>query len=221
MLRIAKLKRRGVILVAAKHNKREIIRELVRGDRINASRSDQNYCLAGPACAEQVAARAEALMSTAGIIKLRSDAVLGIEIIFSIDPGWRIDSKCYFTDATQWCEGRFGKDNILSADVHADEGALHCHVLILPLRNGRMNGSAMVGGKAKLADHSRDFELSVMNRYGLQIPRKANLSRGLQTIISACTKIQAWERRSFGVKETPAIIAAALKLEALVCELGI
>jgi Plasmid recombination enzyme len=72
-------------------------------------------------------------------------------------------------ECVQWVARHFGgRANLLSADIHRDEAAPHCHVLVLPLVGGKMNGSAAIGGKAKLAALKNDFYDSVAKGYGLK-----------------------------------------------------
>ena len=172
MIRISKLKQGDVILRASRHNKRQIQRELGAHSRIDASRIRHNYCLAGPPAPADVAAKAMALMAEAGIRKLRRDAVRCIEIVFSLHPLTDVDQAAYFADALAWTCTRFGAENVLSADVHLDEGAPHCHVLILPLKDGKMNGSALVGYKGKLTKLLHDFEQEVMAAHRLKAPKQ-------------------------------------------------
>ena len=167
-MRLKKLTSANHVLVASRHNKRAIQAERGAGGSINAQRSHLNYSLAGDATPEAVAARATQLMNAAGIVKLRKTAVRAVEVIFSLPPNFTIDHRAFFTDCVAWSCAQFGSDdNILSADVHHDEAAPHCHVLILPLIGGRMNGSDMVGNKSNLMRLQTDFFQSVASKYGL------------------------------------------------------
>ncbi len=125
-----------------------------------------NYSLAGPAAAGDVAQLAKDTMTAAGVTKLRKDAVMGLEIVFSLPPGHAIDDRAYFTDCSTWAERYFG-GVILSVDVHKDEAQTHCHLLLLPLIDGRMAGSDMLGGKQMLMAMHKQFHLDVAGRYGL------------------------------------------------------
>jgi hypothetical protein len=108
-------------------------------------------------------------MKAAGVTKPRKDAVMGIEIVFSLPPELSIDDKAYFSDCTAWTGAYFGGvQNILSADIHRDEAAPHCHVLLLPLIDGRLNGSGLVGNKQKLMAMQTQFHQGVAARYGLR-----------------------------------------------------
>jgi hypothetical protein len=165
-LRIKKLKGGGIITAAARHNKREIQAEMGATGSIDPTRSHLNYSLAGPTAAGDVAQLAKDTMTAAGVTKLRKDAVMGLEIVFSLPPGHAIDDRAYFTDCAKWAERYFG-GVILSVDVHKDEAQDHCHLLLLPLLEGRMAGSDMLGGKQMLMAMHKQFHLDVAGRHGL------------------------------------------------------
>ena len=167
-LRIKKLKGGGIITVAARHNKRVIQAEMGATGSIDPTRSRLNYSIAGPAAAADVGQLAKDLMTAAGVGKLRKDAVMGLEIVFSLPPRHAIDDRAYFTECAAWAGRHFGgAHNILSADIHRDEAAPHCHVLVLPLLGNRMDGSNLLGGKQKLMALQKDFHLNVASRHGL------------------------------------------------------
>jgi hypothetical protein len=167
-LRIKKLTGKAIIEVAARHNHREILAELgqASGGRINPTQTKFNRILRGHSTAAAVAAEAKALMDTAGIKALRKDAVLGLEIIFSLPTKSTIDQGRFFNDSVQWASQYFAVP-ILSAIVHNDEAVPHCHVLLLPLVNGRMVGSDLMGGRSKLLAMQADFHAKVGQGYGM------------------------------------------------------
>jgi hypothetical protein len=167
-LRIKKLTGKAIIEVAARHNHREILAELgqASGGRINPTQTKFNRILHGHSTAAAVAADAKALMDTAGIKALRKDAVLGLEIIFSLPSKPTIDQERFFNDSVQWASQYFAVP-ILSAIVHNDEAVPHCHVLLLPLVNGRMVGSDLMGGRGKLLAMQADFHAKVGEGHGL------------------------------------------------------
>ena len=167
-LRVKKLKGGGIITKAARHNRRVIQAELGAAGSIDPARSCLNETLQGPTTADGVALLAKNLMTAAGVGKLRKDAVMAIEFVFSLPPGQQRDDKAYFTDCAAWTGASFGgAANILSVDIHRDEAAPHCHVLLLPLIGNRMDGSNMLGGKQKLMAWQKDFYTAVAARYGL------------------------------------------------------
>ena len=167
-LRVKKLKGGGIITVAARHNKRVIQAEMGATGSIDPTRSSLNETLAGPSTAADVGQLAKNLMTAAGVVKLRKDAVMGLEIVFSLPPGHAFDDRAYFSDCATWAGGYFGGvQNVLSVDIHRDEAQHHCHVLMLPLVGGRMDGGRMVGNKQKLIEMQKQFHLDVAARYGL------------------------------------------------------
>ena len=167
-LRMKGLKGKAIIVTAAKHNLREILAELDgnQGAAIDPSRTPLNCILRGPATAAGVASEARALMAAAGIATLRKDALRGLEIIFSLPAGTIVDQRAFFDDALSWAEQWFSVP-ILSAIVHNDEAAPHCHVILLPLVDGRMRGSELMGNRMKIMAMQGDFQTKVGQRYGL------------------------------------------------------
>lgn len=166
-LRIKKLKGKGIIAVAARHNRRVIQGELGSSGSIDPTRSHLNYTLAGPPSAVDVEQLAKDLMAAAGVVKLRKDAVTGLEIVASLPVGSMIDDRDYFSACAQWA-GDYFKCPLLSADVHRDEAAAHCHILLLPLIDGRMIGNKLMGGRPVLLAMQKHFYDSVAARYGLR-----------------------------------------------------
>lgn len=169
---------KSVIRVAAMHNLREIQAELgaTATSGIDPSRMALNYQLRGPATAAGVADLALALLDNAGVKNLRRDACMALELVFSLPPAAGIDHREYFAAAVAWADSYFNAP-ILSAAVHLDEAAPHCHVLVLPLVAGRMNGGALAGGPSKIRMMQSDFHQQVGQRFGLtHQPRARRLS---------------------------------------------
>lgn len=167
-LRIEKLTGAGRLLKAARHNRRTIQAELGAHGHIDVTRTANNETLVGASTPEGVADQAKALMKAAGITKLRKDAVVALEALFSLSAGHGIDSRAYFAKCLEWASEQFGgKGNILSADIHNDESNPHMHVLVLPLRDGRMIGSEMMGNRDKLSARHKSFYDKVAKQFGL------------------------------------------------------
>nr|WP_315848845.1 plasmid recombination protein [uncultured Rhodoferax sp.] len=166
--KMQKLKGSGKVLAASRHNKRAIQAEQGADSHIDAARICLNLSLHGPDTPEAVASLARLLMAAAGVRPQKKNAVLALEQVFSLPANTDIDLKDYFNDCVQWVAQNFGGlDNVLSADVHLDESAPHLHVLILPLIDGRMNGSDLFGNRQRLQFLQNDFHTAVAGRYGL------------------------------------------------------
>ena len=194
-LRMKGLKGKAIIVTAAKHNLREILTELDgnQGAAIDPSRTPLNCILRGPATAAGVASEARALMAAAGIATLRKDALRGLEIIFSLPAGTTVDQRAFFYDALAWAEQWFSVP-ILSAIVHNDEAAPHCHVILLPLVDGRMRGSELMGNRIKIMAMQSDFQAKVGQRYGLArqvAPARPSAAHRQQAIDAALAVLEA------------------------------
>jgi hypothetical protein len=194
-LLIKKLTGKAIIEVAARHNHREILAEMgaAKSSHIDPARTRHNRVLHGCDTAAGVASAAQMLMHEAGIKTTRKDAVRALEIIFSLPPLSSIDHDRFFNESVQWA-GHYFNVPIISAIIHNDEAAPHCHVLLLPLVDGRMIGSDLMGGRSKLKALQADFHAQVGQGYRLvrqtaQKRHSASIRR--QAIDSAFDVLQA------------------------------
>ena len=212
-LRIKKLTGNAIIEVAARHNHREILAELgaATGGHIDPARIVLNRVLRGHGTAAAVASEAKKLMDAAGVKVMRKDAVRALEIIFSLPPESSIDRDRFFNEAVQWA-GQYFAAPVISAIIHNDEAAPHCHVLLLPLVGGRMIGSDLMGGRAKLQALQADFHAQVGQRHGLT-------RQTAQKRPSAATRQQAISC-AFDVLEANSGLSAAVLLALLAPHAG-
>jgi hypothetical protein len=162
-LKIKKLTGVGIVKVAARHNLREILAELVDDGHIDNALMSLNRVLCGPRTADSVAAEAKALMVAANVKRLRRDAVRAIEIIVTLPAMSGVDETAFFQHTMEWALECF-KVPIISCIVHYDEATPHCHILLLPLVGSNMVGSALVGRYRRVHD---DFYEQVGKRHGL------------------------------------------------------
>ena len=224
-LRIKKLKGGGIIAVAARHNRRVIQAEMGATGSIDPTRSCLNETLVGPSTAADVGQLAKEMMAAAGVVKLRKDAVMGLKIVFSLPPGHTLDDRAYFTACATWAGASFGgAQNVLSVDIHRDEAAPHCHVLLLPLIDGRMDGSNLIGGKQKLMALQKDFHSKVAALYGLsKAPARLNgtakhagakaVLQKLREASDGALQSAAWSVIREAVERDPAPFMMALDIE--------
>lgn len=173
---LKKLTGKGIVRVATKHILREIQAEIGADSHIDHNRIGLNEILAGAATAADVAAHAESLMADAGLVVLRKDAVRGIEIVIGLPTVSTVNHAAFFSDALAWVR-EFFKVPVLSAVIHQDEAAPHIHVILLPLMDGRMVGSDLVGNKPRLQAIQAGFFERVGQPHGLtrsKAPRRLN-----------------------------------------------
>jgi Plasmid recombination enzyme len=187
-LRLGKIKGRTGVLNAARHNKRAIQAEHGAQSHIDPRRSELNESLHGPNNPGEVAQVAKDRMAAAGIANTRKDAVMAVEIIFSLPVEHIVDERAFFVCCWEWAAEEFGGvENILSVDIHRDEAAPHCHVLILPLQDGRMVGSRLMGNRKRLSALQNQFHLKVGRHFGL---RKAPKRVSTATKASAAKAVE-------------------------------
>lgn len=158
--------------VALKHNLRELLAERGPYGNIDPSKTPNNYILRGPTISLDAMVEVDEIVSSAdtGGKKLRKDAVWGFELIFTALPKTGGDLHSYFEACTRWAEEEFGVP-VLSSVVHLDQGAPHCHVLLVPLFKGKMNGGKVYGNKATMVARLSSFYEVVGKRYGLNRPQ--------------------------------------------------
>ena len=166
-LRLKTIAGGGKFLAALRHNKRTNQNERGSAAHINAALTCHNYALLGLATPEAVIQHAKNMRLNAGIEKVRKNGVLAIEAVFSLPVNSLIDHRAYFTACVNWAAQQFGADNLLSADVHLDEAAPHCQMLVLPLRNGCMQGDAIMGDRQTMLDRQAHFFENVASVFGL------------------------------------------------------
>ena len=93
-------------------------------------------------------------------VKVRKNSVYAVEIVISLNT-WDIDYRSFFQEVYTWALDYY-KVPILSCWVHFDEGKPHIHLLLLPIRDGRLVGSKLVGYKYEMAK----FKSSLYNQVG-------------------------------------------------------
>lgn len=176
IFRLAAMKGKSVILDALKHNKRTLQAERGAGANIDASKSHLNYSLTGTDTPEKIATHAKVQMVKAGIDKPRSNQVMGVEVLFSLPIDRHShDTRQFFQDCFDWVKLSF-EGELLSFDIHLDESAPHAHAVILPLVDGKMQGSKMIGNKGNLMRLINKFHTEVARHHGLSRNKSKQLS---------------------------------------------
>jgi hypothetical protein len=185
VVRIKKLKGSSAIGTAARHNLRQFDPSRTAPSHIDATRSGMNLVLRGERCAAAVEDAAKLLKSNAGITKLRKNAVVSVELLVSLPPDTGIDLVHFFNDAVAWAVAFF-RVPVLSAVVHLDEAAPHMHVILLPLIDGKLQGSQLVGYKSRLRAMHEDFDDKVGAAHGLlPIERRRRMSAATKRAATA------------------------------------
>ncbi|MFN9507335.1 MAG: MobV family relaxase [Rubrivivax sp.] len=150
----------------ARHALRQGGRRVTNAD---PARGTENEVMVGPRDAGQAVAEISAALPA----KRRKDAVEVIELLITASPEVMRKAspelqRRYFKAALDWVAARFGgAQNIKLAVVHRDESTPHLQVLVVPLRDGKLQGNAMIGGPAGLRTMQTEFAHRVGEPFGL------------------------------------------------------
>ena len=102
-------------------------------------------------------------------IKVRKNAVRGIEVFMGYSPDAEISVEQWNIRTKTWLAETFGSANILQFDLHLDETTPHAQAIIVPITpDGRLTAKHWLGGKGKLAGLQTDFWKSVGEPLGLE-----------------------------------------------------
>lgn len=99
-----------------------------------------------------------------GITKTRKDAVKAVEILCTASPeyfnGNEIDERLtkFCKHAQGFIAEKFGKENIMTIDIHLDEKTPHIHFVIVPLtKDKRLSAKIVCGNKKDYQKLQDDF----------------------------------------------------------------
>ncbi len=166
LLRLGTIKGKHGVLVAMQHNKRTLQSERGASANIDATRTSFNYSIASESSPEAIAMQAKMQILKANI-EPRKNQVMAVEIVISLPIDRHSqDTKPFFTDCYGWVVQTF-ECEMLSFDVHLDESAPHCHAVILPLIDGKMQGRKLMGDRGNLMRLINKFHAEVARHYGL------------------------------------------------------
>lgn len=167
LFRMGTIKGKHGILIAMKHNKRTLQNERGANENIDASKTRLNYCLAGAGQPEAINTGAKVKLLQAGIETPRKNAVMAVEIIFSLPVDRHLqNTRPFFVDCLEWVQRHLAGE-LLAFDVHLDESAPHAHAVVLPLIDGKLQGNKLMGNTGNLARLRNLFYNEVAVKYGL------------------------------------------------------
>ena len=176
---------KGGLLPALRHNKRE----LPERGHIDPSRTHQNYSLTPKRTAQDIDKDMKKRLIDLEI-EPRKNAVIAIEAIFSLPASWHSrNNQAYFEACFDWINGAL-QGEMLSFDVHLDEAAPHAHALILPVKDGRLQGRAIMGGKGNIYRLHNDFAKVVGSQYGLRQAKRLTATAKAQLYRQIMTELE-------------------------------
>lgn len=223
LIRLGTIKGKQGVLVALKHNKRELQSERGASANIDVTKTPLNYALTGNDTPDNIAIHAKVQMVKAGIDTPRKNAVMAVEIVFSL-PIDRHSQNTYpfFNDCHEWTKKTFAGE-MLSFDVHLDESAPHAHAIILPLIDNKLQGRKLMGDRGNLIRLINLFHREVACKYGLSRSERQRLNamdkRKLERLVlerlkgDAAIKSSVWACFRDAIQNDPLPYAQMLSIQ--------
>lgn len=186
VMRAEKYKSKAAVSGAIRHDTRERMPLNADPERSTDNAYTANY--------EQAMQRYKELLPE----KRRSDAVHAVEFVFSASPEWfekatKDQVKEFANRARVWGCELFGKENELITALHADEKTVHLHSVFIPLKDGKLNAKAFIGGKKyRMKDLQDDFFEKVGKPLGMD--RGVHRENVRHTDVSEYAKVMKAEK---------------------------
>lgn len=226
-MRMEKIKSTVSLKRALEHNTREKVPSNSNPDLIKANYSPKSAAI----CLSE--------FNSLKPEKVRKNAVLAVEVVLtasaeSLEKMSIKNKKGFLVSCGKWVGSVFGKENILSIDIHMDEKTAHVHVIAIPLVDGKLNAKAFIGGsKFRMRELQDDFYEKVGKPFGLDrgIERKnvshtdvnefpkimANMKKELETEKrifkeEVANEKSALKSKEFELNKRSAFLATATKI---------
>lgn len=105
------------------------------------------------------------------IKKKRKDIVTMVELLFTASPEFfenmsSQEIRQYFQKCYDFAAAKYGKENIIAADVHLDEKTPHMHLELVPISKGKLCAKDLFHNKLDEL-HDQVYE-QVFSKYGLE-----------------------------------------------------
>lgn len=159
VLRVEKLKSKTSLRLALQHDTRDRMPAHADKDRLELN------------VVERTTEEAMRLFEERLPASVRKNAIYGAEFLVQARPDTaKPVLEAYFKEALAWCCAKVGGErNRLSYAFHLDEDSPHLHLVVMPLKEGKLNYTAYLGGsKYKLKQLQTDFVKEVAGRYGYE-----------------------------------------------------
>lgn len=108
--------------------------------------------------------------------KIRKDCPRALEYVISASPEFfnGTDKREYFEKALEFLRGRHGSENIVSAVIHNDEATPHMHVVVVPVKDKKLNPKHFCD-KFELSKLHTQFNQEVGSKFGLSRGESSNI----------------------------------------------
>ena len=90
--------------------------------------------------------------------KIRKDAVLAVEYLFTTSPEWAENASEaaqdeFFSNSLTWLQNKYGAQNVFTATIQRDETTPHMSAFVVPITpDGRLCAQDYIGSLARLLD---------------------------------------------------------------------
>lgn len=137
---------------------------------IDKGKSKNNYDLTGQQD-RTLKSLIKNLLYKVGIKKYRKDAVTMVEMLFTASPEFfenmsDYEKRQYFQNCYDFACKKYGKENIIAADVHLDEKTPHMHLELVPISKGRLCAKELFNHK--LEQLQDEVHQEVFSKYNLE-----------------------------------------------------
>jgi len=160
---IHKYKKHNEINAIAKHNLRCYIPKNVDKERIK-----DNIYFTGFQGQKQITRQVTEKLKD---VEYRKDANKVVNLVFSaskeeFDAMGPDKALKWAKEMNNYCEKKFGKENVLYSVLHRDETTQHLHFSFLPLRDGKLQSNFWFDGPSKLKAFRKEI-YAINQKYGI------------------------------------------------------
>ena len=158
---------------AERHNMRLIQAEMGADGRIDPLRSPLNFELIDCPAGLRVTIIQTIVANGIDLTERknrRKDKGLAVECLFSLAGVFEGDLRALFADCIEWLKHDVDLSGcpIVHAIVHMDEANPHMHVILLPIMDGNLQASKVIGYKSAWTARMKSLHEQVSTKHGLQ-----------------------------------------------------
>ena len=186
IMRMAKLKSGGAVSGMSKHNFRDI--DTPNADPEKLLENDHRACTS----VAETMAKYNSLLPE----KVRKNAIHAIDYLITTSPeASKKDNKIAIEEGIKWVTEKHGAENVLLSSVHHDETTPHVHILVMPLKDGKLNAKHFVGGhRDRLKEMQTEFFSQVQSA-------GASLERGVEGSRAKHQSTKRWAAKQAALGE--------------------
>ena len=188
----------------------------LRCKHANEIHSKQDKCIIGSKGTDWMQAFEERLKgldyyTQPGSIRLRKDAVIGLEVLTKMDYDAYAQDKGdvdkWVEENIKWAQDHFGKDNVIHGVLHIDKDSPHIHFFVTPVIDGKFNGKAVMGDKNTLKKRHIEYANTMMNAGFIKEPGRYNMDElykkyGKTDTILISKELRNIEKRTVEIEES-------------------